>query len=198
LFDVLFCFLALVALEVVLFICAADVPNDRFSSDYYLSVSALVEDCEAVAAEPEGHAVSAVLGACMACEAEAAVVCGGSNPALLHEVAAAVVGRIVGGALLVVAQNSARERGRHIKSTANDDGSFVETNAVHCACAPADEDVSRDEAAAAPAADSCLVEQVASVDLSASSYPQAVSYPLTPRRLVALKDRTELVSDSFV
>ena len=158
----------------------------------------MVEDCEAVNAEPEGHAVSAVLGAHMECEADAAAVCGGSNPALLHEVAAAVVGRIVGGALLVVAQNLAREPGRHIKLTANDDGSFVETNEVHSACARADEDVSHDEAVAAPAADSCRVEQVASVDLSASSFPQAVSYPLTPRRLVALKDRTELASDSFV
>jgi hypothetical protein len=134
----------------------------------------------------------------MECKAEAAAVCGGSKPALLYKVAAGVVGRIVGRALLVVAHNSAIEPGCHINSTANDHRSFVATNAVHSARAPADEDACRDEAAAARAADSCRVEQAASVDLSASPYLQAVSYPLTPRRLVALKDRTELVPDAFV
>jgi hypothetical protein len=62
-----------------LLICAADVPDDRFSNDYYLSVSALVEDCEVVVPEPEGHAASAVLGVHMECKAEAAGCAEGQN-----------------------------------------------------------------------------------------------------------------------
>ena len=125
---------------------------------------------------------------------------GRASPALFYDLAATVVGRLIECALVRVFSQSTYGGGdsalcmqlcENMRSIADDD---------HCSGMKIQE---RDEPLLNRDLDSMALErslplvvvdsqQLATVaDALSSSFLQAVSYPLTPRRLIALKDRNE-------
>ncbi len=178
----------------------------RFSSDYYLSVAVAFEDCQcdsplATAESQQEPAADALSGhfedVVVVAKKRIGACCGhGASPAIFHDVAAVVMGCILSGALGIFSGKLDGALGRFVLSTACDGPAssmeIREARAAH----HSRHDLVADIESVAANDDECLrppSDADASLRLS-SSCLQAVSYPLTPRRLIALKDRNELSS----
>jgi hypothetical protein len=181
----------------------------RFSNDYYLSVAVAAEDCEddmhLIQTEPEApfRNASNLQGDIESLDNANQTLqraAGRASPALFYDLAATVVGRLIECALVRVFSQSTYGGGdsalcmqlcENMRSIADD---------VHCSGMkiqkPDEPSLNRDLDSMALERSLPLVavdsQQLATVaDALSSSFLQAVSYPLTPRRLIALKDRNE-------
>ncbi len=124
-------------------------------------------------------------GACSGCSAA---------PVIFHEVAAAVVGCILRGAMRIFGGKLDGALGRLVLSTASKEpGSSVENRDAHAAYRSHHDPVADVESVVANDDERLRPPHIADSALHSSSFSlQAVSYPLTPRRLIALRDRNEL------
>jgi hypothetical protein len=187
----------------------------RFSSDYYLSVAAAAEDCEQVdsvassAAEPRvpiQNVLAAIDDVKLLADADRAEphCASGESSALFRDLAATIVGRVIQGALARAFAHGAEGSAYCVPSTAADDLRVAAGQSCSWKA------LQQERAAPLPIQDhsspelehflqsvpgdfpECDRSQLVAIESGpSSSYPQAVSYPLTPRRLVALKDRNE-------
>ena len=144
---------------------------------------------EALDGQPHGATVAAIVRT-------AARVGSGTTPALFYDVAAGVVGRVIRGSLVLFAENVVKKQSSMPVRAHDEQGSEEDANVGHRACLLSHEYVADVQALAADTAEHRSSSNDTSVDVSSSPFLQAVSYPLTPRRLIALKDRNELASNA--
>ena len=157
--------------------------------------SRLAVAAEGLDGQPHGATVAAIVPVA-AIVRTAARVGGGTTPALFYDVAAGVVGRVIRRSLVLFAENVVKKQSSMPVRAHDEQGSEEDANVGHRACLLSHEYVADAQALAADTAKHRSSSHDTSVDVSSTSFFQAVSYPLTPRRLIALKDRNELASNA--
>ncbi len=136
-------------------------------------------------------------GPLAATESAGAIAARGAAAALFHGAAAAVMGSVIRGALAVVSSAGMAAAAGRVQPTAGGEHVAGQTNEdVHGATLSSDCHVAEvmERALQAVVADAAKCDSAQPVDGPSSPVLQAVSYPLTPRRLVALRDRNQRTS----
>ncbi len=133
-------------------------------------------------------------GPLAATESAGAFAALGAAAALFHGAAAAVMGNVIRGALAVVSSAGLAAAASRVPPAAGGEHVAGQTNEdAHGATLSSDGHVAEvmERALQAVVADAAKCDSAQPADGPSSHLLQAVSYPLTPRRLVALRDRNQ-------